>query len=77
MYRDEHPVNLKFEARRTAGGGVDSVLSSFGGAATSFTASDSDGAGAGSDDVASVVSAALASFGTSASYRVLPRTAEK
>ena len=53
------------------------MLSSFGGAATSFTASDSDGAGAGSDDVASVVSAALASFGTSASYRVLPRTAER
>lgn len=53
-----------------------SAVSSFGGAVSwlSFTGSDSDGVGAGSEDVASVTSIALASSGTSASYSVLIRT---
>ena len=62
---------FKFETRRTAGGGAVSVVSSFEGVGTwlSVTGSDSDGAGVGSEDVASVVSTALTSLGTSASYR--------
>jgi len=69
------PTSLKFEVRRTTGG-VDSVVSSFKGVAAwlSFASSDSDGARAGSEDVASVVSTALASFGASASYSTLIRT---
>ena len=57
--------------RHTFGEGVDSVVSSFEGAAAWLSAADSDcgEVGAGSEDVASVTSAALASFGTSASYK--------
>lgn len=63
-------INVKSEVKRTAGEWVESVVSSFEGRVTSlsFAGSDSDGVGAGSGDVASVDSAALASFGTSASY---------
>ena len=46
------------------------MVSSFEGVGTwlAVTGSDSDGAGAGSEEVASVVSTGLTSFGTSASY---------
>ena len=75
IYRDEHPFNLRFTGRRTTGGGVDSVVSFCEGAAawSSSTGSDSDGAGTGSEDAASVVPTALASFGMSASYSILMR----
>ena len=56
---------------RTTGGGLGSVISS------SFIGSDSDWVGAGSGDVASVVSTAFASFGTSASYDALRRGSRK
>ena len=60
------PISPRFDVRRTAGGGVDSVVSFFGGTAAwlSFTGSDSNGAGEGSG------SAVLASFGASASYKI-------
>lgn len=57
-------IDIRSEVRRTAGGGVDSVLSSCEGRAASLSAE----VGTGSGDVTSVVSTALASFGTSASY---------
>ena len=68
-------VNPEFKAGRTTGGGADSVVSSFEGAATlsSGTGSDSDGAGS---DGTSAVSTPSASFGMSASYGVLTRAAE-
>jgi len=55
------------------------VASSFEGAAawSSVTGSGFDGAGAGSEDVASVVSTALASFGASASYGTSIRITER
>ena len=56
-------INVQPKVRRTAGGGVDSVVSFFGGgAASSFTGTDFDGVGA------SDVSTTLVSFGTSAFY---------
>ena len=75
MYGCEHTR----EARHTVGKGVDSVVSSFEGAAAllSITGSDSGEVGAGSEDVASVTSATLESFGTSASYRTSIRTTRR
>ena len=68
-------VNPEFKAGRTTGGGVDSVVSSFEGAATlsSNTGSGSDEAGS---DGASAVSTPSASFGMSASYSMLARATE-
>ena len=68
------------EARHTTGGGVDPTIDSFEGtapASLSFTGFDSDGVEAGSEEAASVVSTPLASFGISASYNALIRTAER
>lgn len=65
--------------RHTVGEREDSVVSSFEGAAAwlSTTGSDSGEVEAGSEDVASVTSAALASFGTSASYKRSVRTTRR
>jgi hypothetical protein len=63
MYLVSAAANFTPEVRRTTGGGVGSVVFSFESTANASSDPDSDGS-----EEAVLLSAALASFGTSASY---------